>query len=100
MSRTPAIEMRRLEAIEHPPCETVVEKAKQFLARTSMTVPQLADRIGVGYHTLKLYLRGEYASHPGSRRGRCDLADLRAAFLGEKFRRRADRCALPRRWAS
>jgi DNA transposition AAA+ family ATPase len=65
MSRVPAIEMRRLEAIEHPPYDTVIEKAKEFLGRTGLGIPQLADLLSVGHSTLSIYLRGEYATHPG-----------------------------------
>jgi type II secretory pathway predicted ATPase ExeA len=67
MARVPTIELRRLEAEEHPGYATVVAKANEFLARRGMGAADLADRLGVGLSTMLIYLRGHYDKHPGMR---------------------------------
>src|SRR5437016_298010 len=65
MSRTPAIEMRRLESIDQPGYAVVVAKANEFIARRGLTVSQFADLVGCGSSTMNIYIRGAYDKHPG-----------------------------------
>ncbi len=65
MSRTPAIEMRRLESIEQPGYAAVVAKANEFIARRGLTISQFADLVGCGSSTMNIYIRGDYDKHPG-----------------------------------
>jgi type II secretory pathway predicted ATPase ExeA len=67
MSRVPAIEMRRLEAEEHPGHASVVAKANEFLARRGVSGADLAELVSVGRSTMLIYLRGDYEKHPGMR---------------------------------
>jgi len=60
VSRTPAIEMRRLELEVHPGHETVVAKAVEFVVRKGWSASRFAEAIGVGESTVTCYLRGEY----------------------------------------
>jgi type II secretory pathway predicted ATPase ExeA len=65
MSRTPASEMRRLEAQENPGYAAVVAKANEFMVRRGLTASQFADLVGCGVSTMNVYLRGDYDKHPG-----------------------------------
>jgi DNA transposition AAA+ family ATPase len=65
MSRTPAIEMRRLESVEHPGYAAVCRKANEFMVQRGLTISQFADLLNCGLSTLQIYLRGDYDKHPG-----------------------------------
>lgn len=65
MSRVPAMEMRRLEAIEQPGYTAVVAAANERMARLGLSVSQFAALMNIGLSTLNIYLRGDYDKHPG-----------------------------------
>ncbi|MGO9641441.1 MAG: AAA family ATPase [Candidatus Acidiferrales bacterium] len=60
MSRLPAIEMRRFEAVQHPGAAAVRAKLDEFMARRGIGIEQMARLAGVGEATLGMYLRGTY----------------------------------------
>jgi len=68
MSRTPAEEMRELEAIKTPDYVAVAAKASEWLARTGLAPQDLASRLGIGESTLRMFLSGQY----GRLNGLCD----------------------------
>jgi len=60
MSRLPAPEMRRLEAVPHPGCAAVRAKLDEFMARRGIAIEQMARLAGIGEATLGMYVRGTY----------------------------------------
>lgn len=62
MSRMPATELRRLEAIEAPDHSEVLERANEFIARRGITVAAFADLVGIGDSTMSQWIQDVYDS--------------------------------------
>jgi type II secretory pathway predicted ATPase ExeA len=60
MSRIPASELRRLEAVEAPEHSEVLERANEFVARRGISIGTFADLVGIGQSTMNIWSRDAY----------------------------------------